>query len=63
MHRRVRSYRSILTLLTKNVTWSWQVIEGTDVAEIEGADNEQTVNVRIKGSGPYQMRVQAGCGM
>ncbi len=43
----------------KNITWFWQVIEGNDVAEINGAADQQTVNVLIKGTGPYQMRVQA----
>ncbi|MEO6732633.1 MAG: hypothetical protein ABIN01_15540 [Ferruginibacter sp.] len=43
----------------KNVTWLWQVSEGNAVAEIVGADNQQTVNVRIKGNGAYTMRVQA----
>lgn len=43
----------------ENITWFWQVIEGGDVAEIDGANNQQTVNVKIKGVGPYKLRVQA----
>ncbi|HEX6182140.1 MAG TPA: hypothetical protein VFZ47_12895, partial [Chitinophagaceae bacterium] len=43
----------------KNVTWSWQVTQGANVVEIAGPSNQQTVSLIIKGTGAYELRVQA----
>lgn len=48
-----------LPCAVQNVTWSWQVSEGGQVAEIVGPADQQQVSVRIRASGTYTLRVQA----
>jgi hypothetical protein len=43
----------------KSVTWSWQITNGGNVIEIVGPADQQKVTVRVKGTGAYELRVQA----